>query len=271
MSAGDWHLALEPKVKGTWNLHRSLLSCETKLDFFVMASSITGTIGQATESNYSAANSFLDAFAHHRRSLGLPGTSVALGAIKGVGYLADHPEAEIMLRKQGFQTIDEEDLLLLLDLAISGCQAAPRISGIHDHASVLTGIDENRPVQRIIEDPRAGIMASAASKVSAGGDIIRGTKSNGLPKSIQDALSVSDNKVLYNAAESVVASKLAALVQTPVERITAQTRLADIGMDSMLAVEARQGATLGINVPLVDLMANKATVGDIARKVADGL
>ena len=75
----------------------------------------------------------------------------------------------------------------------------------------------------------------------------------------------------YQAVEGEVAKKLAMLVRSPAEQMTAHTRLADIGMDSMLAVQARQEITLGIDVPLMEFMDNRATVGDIAGKVAEGL
>ena len=120
MDVTDWHLGLGSKVKGTWNLHHRLRGHDDELEFFVMTSSIAGCIGQATESNYSAANGFLNAFARHRRSLGLPGTSIALGTVKGVGYLAEHPEVEVMLERQGFRAMNEEKLLQLIDIAISG-------------------------------------------------------------------------------------------------------------------------------------------------------
>lgn len=42
-------------------------------------------------------------------------------------------------------------------------------------------------------------------------------------------------------------------------------------MDFMLAVEARQEATLCIDVPLMEFMAIKATVSEIGRKVAERL
>ena len=271
MSVTDWHVGLAAKVQGTWNLHHSLQGHDSQLDFFVTTSSITGTIGQATESNYSAANSFLDAFAHHRRSLGLPGTSVALGAIKGVGYLAEHPEAESMLQKQGFHSMDEEEMLQVMDLAISGCQAKSHNSENHDHPFILTGLDERAPIKRVLEDPRAGALASAVSRLSMDNSGAASTEGSGLPRSVEDALSANDSQALYAAVEIAVSANLATLVRTPVEQVTAQTHLVDIGMDSMLAVEARQGATLGVDVPLVDLMANRATVGDIGNKVAQGL
>ncbi|KAI0844102.1 hypothetical protein F5Y00DRAFT_266891 [Daldinia vernicosa] len=54
---------------------------------FLLTSSVSGTAGTATESNYCSANGFLDAFAYWRRSRGWPCVSVGLGMISGLGYL----------------------------------------------------------------------------------------------------------------------------------------------------------------------------------------
>jgi myxalamid-type polyketide synthase MxaB len=67
-----------PKVMGGWNLHR--LTMENDLDFFVIFSSVASLFGNAGQASYAAANSFLDALAHCRRSSGLPCTSINWGA-----------------------------------------------------------------------------------------------------------------------------------------------------------------------------------------------
>ena len=272
MNVTDWHLSLGSKVKGTWNLHHSLRGHDDELDFFVMTSSITGSIGQATESNYSAANGFLDAFARHRRSLGLPGTSVALGAVKGVGYLAEHPEAEMMLERQGFRAMNEEELLQLIDIAISSSRTGSgEVETNSTCCNIMTGLDWQNPIQRVVEDPRFHLMASEVSRSSRSSNTATSGPESGLPKPVEDALFGGDDNTLYTAVECEVAGKLATLVQSPAELISAQTKLAEIGMDSMLAVEARQEVTLGIDVPLIDFMAAKATVGDIGKRVVEGL
>ena len=70
MSHKSWHTSVAPKVQGTWNLHNALLShapSSCSVDFFIMTSSVAGSVGTATESNYTAANSFMDNFAKFRR------------------------------------------------------------------------------------------------------------------------------------------------------------------------------------------------------------
>lgn len=62
---------------------------EHPLDFIAMFSSIPGVVGKKGQSNYSAANTFPDAFAKYRQSLGFHADAVDLGLIEGVGYVAE--------------------------------------------------------------------------------------------------------------------------------------------------------------------------------------
>lgn len=60
----EFRAVLRPKVTGSWNLDQA--TAELPLDFFLMFSSIAAVWGNAGQSDYAAANAFMDAFAEHR-------------------------------------------------------------------------------------------------------------------------------------------------------------------------------------------------------------
>lgn len=72
-----------PKVAGAWNLHEATVG--QPLDWFCSFSSAAALVGSPGQGAYAAANSWLDAFTHWRRSRGLPATSIAWGAWAEIG------------------------------------------------------------------------------------------------------------------------------------------------------------------------------------------
>ncbi|CAL8085222.1 unnamed protein product [Orchesella dallaii] len=81
---------LNPKVKGTYNLHT--LTLNYALEHFVVHSSLTCTIGNPGQSNYVAANAYMEALIERRNWMGLPAMSLSWGQWK-VG-LAENLELE---------------------------------------------------------------------------------------------------------------------------------------------------------------------------------
>jgi acyl transferase domain-containing protein/acyl carrier protein len=77
---------MAPKVHGAWNLHRQTLSLD--LDFFVLFSAAATLIGSPGQASYAAANAFMDALAHYRKSKGLPALSINWGAWAETGMTA---------------------------------------------------------------------------------------------------------------------------------------------------------------------------------------
>ncbi|KAK8102046.1 hypothetical protein PG984_015192 [Apiospora sp. TS-2023a] len=162
MHNSAWHTGIDPKYQGTWN-HRALEGQDTSLDFFLLTSSVSGTVGTATESNYCSAKGFLDAFARYRRSLGRPCVSVGLGMISEVGYLHENPEIEAPLLRKGIQPLNEDEFLQVVDLALAS-EAAGRVEDAH----LLTGLEPDAARQLIAQGfdvTTHGVLVEARSGI----------------------------------------------------------------------------------------------------------
>jgi hypothetical protein len=113
MSFEDWKTAINPKVDGSWNLHKLLPS---RLDFFVMLSSNCGILGQVGQANYAAGNTYQDALARYRVSQGEHGISIDLGAMMLEGYVSENEEVSKRLLESGyFHPLTQDNLFALLE------------------------------------------------------------------------------------------------------------------------------------------------------------
>ncbi|HUL78059.1 MAG TPA: SDR family NAD(P)-dependent oxidoreductase, partial [Vicinamibacteria bacterium] len=113
---------MAPKVEGGWNLHR--LTEGAPLDFFVLFSSGAALLGSPGQGNHAAANAFLDALAHHRRSRGLPAVSINWGVWSEVGAAAERG-VEDRVAGHGMEAFSPRDGLRILGRLIG--DAPPQV------------------------------------------------------------------------------------------------------------------------------------------------
>ncbi|MBO3747420.1 type I polyketide synthase [Streptosporangiaceae bacterium NEAU-GS5] len=77
----------QAKVYGTWRLHEATRSMPD-LEFFVGFSSAAAALGGVTQSNYAAANAYMDDLMRRRHGHGLPGLSINWGPWSEAGMSA---------------------------------------------------------------------------------------------------------------------------------------------------------------------------------------
>lgn len=294
MPRKNWLDGLKPKIIGSWNLHNAIQGRDQELDFFLMTSSVSGSVGTATESNYCSANYFLDIFARHRRSLGLPATSVGLGMISEVGYLHENPEIEALLLRKGIQAINEDEMLQILDISLSRAAGpeAPTLSPSFALASgtsydelamghVLTGLEPlalkairakgfegSSPV---LGDPRASMLSAALDEDTTGTISGGSSASKGFAADIAKA--IDEGSSLNEAVLQMTAKKFSSLVLVPREKLDVSKAISGVGVDSMLAAEFRAWifSAFKVDIPYLTLLSSAATLTMLSEMIAKEL
>ncbi|CAG7831785.1 unnamed protein product [Allacma fusca] len=86
-TAEHFEIVSKAKILATIELDRASRNLEPKLDYFVCFSSIASSKGNAGQTSYGFANSFMDRLCEERSKIGLPGLAIQWGAIGDVGVL----------------------------------------------------------------------------------------------------------------------------------------------------------------------------------------
>ncbi|KAM3427390.1 hypothetical protein MY4824_009476 [Beauveria thailandica] len=277
---------LGPKVKGTVNLHHA--TEKLPLDFFLMTSSIVGTVGTPSQGAYTAANAFQDAFARFRRSQSLPATALGLGLILEVGSVSGSLAFQQMLQRNATYGSSETEFLQLIEGALCDndndndyyysslesdngsllSKADPACLG-----QIVTGLEpgrflsylDNGRVNDLVwyNNPRFQAVAQAisdhAQALSHGGSSGQGSSSSSSSVSVQlkNASTLAEKLTI---ARSAVTTKIAQLIGVAADEIDADKPLSRYGVDSLVAGELRSWLirTFGIDIPMLQLL-NKST------------
>ncbi len=211
---------LWPKVLGAWHLHRA--TADRDLDLFVLFSSVAGVLGNAGQANHAAANAFLDQLAAHRRSLGLPGQSIAWGAWSGLGEAEEQRERIArQLEAQGTGWIAPTQGLQALEDLMRRDLAAGMVAAV-DWQVFSENLAQHSP---LLED----LLEVAAD----GADAAQATPEDPLA-GIGDAAPAERTRMLV----SFLQRELQAVMRLPTAPAP-DVEFSDLGMDSLMAVEMR--------------------------------
>ncbi|WP_228774853.1 type I polyketide synthase [Streptomyces sp. NRRL B-1677] len=224
-----------PKVDAVLNLH----DCTRGMDLaaFVLFSSVAGLVGSAGQASYAAANSFLDAFAAHRRGEGLPAVSLAWGVWEQSGAMTDGlAEADrARMARSGVLPLPPEEGLRLFDAALALGEAVLAPVRI-DTGALRAG--EAPAVLRALVPAAARRTAQVAAAPSA--------------SSLADRLAALPEGERDKAVEDLVRAEVAAVLgHASAHAVRPEQAFQDLGFDSLTAVELRNrlNKATGLRLP----------------------
>ncbi|WP_394834890.1 SDR family NAD(P)-dependent oxidoreductase [Pendulispora rubella] len=208
-----------PKILGAWNLHAS--TAGQPLDFFVLCSSVASVLGSPGQGNYSAANAFLDALAHHRRAQGRPASSINFGPWAEIGLAAASSDRGERIALRGIESFDPAegaDVFLRL-LASSSAQVAAMRFHVRQWTESYLSAARSPLLSELARHERAPVGASA----QAFRDRVRSMAPAERPTAIVRELQQQLGHVLRRAPDA----------------IDAAAPFKSLGVDSLMAIEFR--------------------------------
>lgn len=242
-----------PKVEGS--IHLSNLFPHNTLEFLVFFSSIASVMGNYGQCSYSAANMFMQGLANQRKQRGLAASVIHIGPLKGVGYLTERG-IDIPTLKIGSRCIamSEQDFHQLFAEAIRAGHPQSRTSieissGLRQlqRGSVdLTRWDSNPVMSHYL------LESKVRNNLSASGCIVP----------LRTRLTTANTYAeVYNHVRAAFVQKLGTLFQLDVATMDQPsldaTRLDEIGMDSLIAIEIRAWLmdNISVNFPVLKILA----------------
>jgi len=210
---------LEPKIQGALNLHE--LTLDKPLEFFVLYSSVTTLFGNPGQSNYVAANLWLEALAANRRQLGLPVSCIGWGAIDDVGYLARNGKIkEALQNRLGGAALASELALAQLDAILQTHSPTVAIMAF-DWRNLSSFLPSSR-------SPKFLELAAHAPNTDLSDDH---------DTDIKRLLEELSDDVLRATFIEMLKEELSQILLVNKDKIDANHSMYDMGLDSLMGVE----------------------------------
>jgi len=265
MSYEDWTASLSPKVQGSWNLHTVL---PEDMDFFIFLSSLSGIIGRETQANYSAANTYMDALAQYRMSLGKKAVSIDLGILEEDGLLAEDQELMARVKSSGaLIPIVSKEFEAILDyycnpaLEIATAKQCQPLIGLQVPANLIARNLEPSPFMYL---PTFRHMFQISS--SDQGYSPASNQTTDISAQFVAAGSLAEAGQIVAKA---LIERLSSTIAVPVQDISDDKAMHHYGVDSLVAIEIRNwfAKKVRADVAVFDILGDMS-INEIATSAA---
>ncbi|XP_026121566.1 uncharacterized protein LOC113102247 [Carassius auratus] len=235
---------MRPKVNGVLNLHRATIQCN--LDYFVCYSSISAFMGNASQTNYAAANTFMDTFCQYRRNIGLSGQSINWGALN----------LGLLLNKAHFQRFLEAKGIMLLEI--------PEI-----HESLEQCLLINKPQQVVCKFNFKNTWNNILSQNKSLNARLFKIAQESISKA---GVSIKPEKSMTSSSpRDYLRFMIGETTGVEMDELNDDVHLFEVGIDSMLAMTLQNLIfnDRGVNVPLVTLLDPNSTMSSLIKIVEE--
>ncbi|KAJ6789492.1 hypothetical protein PWT90_00293 [Aphanocladium album] len=260
MTTKEMTTVLGPKILGA--IHLDEIFSKDELDFFVLFSSVSCVMGNVGQSNYAAANGYLNGLARQRRKRGLAASIFDIGRVAGLGYIETVSQGLLdQLLALGLQSISESDLHQAFAETILMGYSRADDQFVLPEAVLTTGIRRFRFDEDVkgpwFSNPLFShlVIASASAQIesASGGDQNKAKSLLRISQQISTATSIGEAAA---ALQDCFSHKLQAILQIFDHALDPQTPLVELGIDSLVAVEVRSWflKELKVDVPVLKIV-----------------
>ncbi|KAK1961283.1 beta-ketoacyl synthase domain-containing protein [Colletotrichum sublineola] len=234
MDVETWDRVMRPKTVGSSNLDK--IFCEPDMEFFIMTSSFAAPGGHGGQSNYAAANMYMNGLAANRRLRGLAGSVLNIGVIYGLGLLhRERTDIYAFLEKDGYPPISERDIHHMFLEAIAA--GHPLDGQVYDITTGLSrfsaGLEDPLHWQR---DPRFSHFTTPDVEEAAGGE---GEGKQNLREQIKSVAGGGGVDEVARVLTEGFARYLEVVLGQGAGSVRGEHSVSELGMDSLVAVEVR--------------------------------
>ncbi|MBP7964638.1 MAG: SDR family NAD(P)-dependent oxidoreductase [Caldilineaceae bacterium] len=254
-SAARFATVFAPKVAGAWHLHQQ--SQGLPLDFFVCFSSMASLVGSAGQGNYAAANGFMDALAHHRHALGLPGLSINWGAWSSVGMAArSSAQQQNRLAGLGIQSLAPDQAMQIFARLLAEDVAQVGVLPVHWPTYL----------QQFAPGAIPGLLAELAPQTRP---VVEPSMQ---AAQIDSALQTLPTAERSQALAHYLRKQAAQVLGLPAGQLDVEQPFNELGLDSLMTVELRNRLQndLQVDVPLTHFLTG-LSVNDLTHFVTETL
>lgn len=230
LDAAKFGRVMAPKLDGSWNLH--LASRGRPIEHFVLFSSAAAVLGSPGQANYAAANAAMDALAGLRRAQGEPALSINWGPWAEMGLAAAEARRGERLAGRGVPSLLPAEAFESLALLL-------RAEPVANVAVMPLDLRQWKQFYGSSGDlPLLADLGAGKTAMAARGQFAK-------------TLETADPDRRMGLLEAHVKERIGAVLRMPAARIDADTPLASLGFDSLMALEFRNRleVSTGLRLP----------------------